>query len=267
MDRRRILQATGVAVATTLAGCLDDGSGTEPTPDGDEPTEEPTSTGSESAAYEVPIRDLWAAYDAENVSGMRAAYHPDSPETISEEDVNFGNEISLGGFEVVERSDDALTVEVNATVTEGGETARVVHSYELRRADGEWAIWRFSVGAAESTEPSGPTAPQVAFSFEYDGGATDGSDTAVLTITHTAGDTVDAANLYVRGDGIVAPSGAQPAVTAGGTTWASATGASSVTAGESVTVGVASDCEVRLVWQAADGDTSALLAQYDGPGT
>ena len=265
MYRRRVLQVTGVTVATALAGCLDDDSRTGPPTDGDEPTAEPTSTPSAPPAYEVPIRELWAAYDNENVSGMRAAYHPDSPEAISESEVNFGNDISLETFTVTDRREDALTVAVDATVTERGETQQVTHTYELRRDGGEWAIWRFTVGPADSTEESTPAAPQVAFSFEYDGGAADGSDTGVVTITHTGGDNVDAAALTVRGGGIVAPSGAQPAVTTSGTTWATATGVSSVTAGDSVTVGVASDCEISLVWEDPDDDMSATLAEYDGP--
>ncbi|MDS0283293.1 hypothetical protein [Haloarcula onubensis] len=277
MDRRQLLRVSGLAVVTGLAGCLDDGSTGEQT--GADPTTtaggtatgttDPTAT--ERAAYQVPIRNLWSAYENENVTGMRASYHSESPYTVSESEVRFGNEISATNFSVVDRTDGNLTVAVEATVTEGDQTQSVEHAYELRREDGHWAIWRFVVGSpaalddADSGGQGETDAPAAAFGFDYDGSATGNGDTGVLTITHSGGDAIDATTLSVRGDGIVDPADASAAVTASGTTWASATGEETVTAGTSVTVGVASDCDVRLVWEAPDGGMSVTLAQYDGP--
>lgn len=261
MDRREILRATGVTAVTALAGCLSEPAPGQTATATDEPAPEQTATATdEPAAYEAPIREFWTAYGEENASAMRDTYHPDSPQGFSEDAVEFGNEISLGGFTVTDRTDDALTVEVDATVTESEQTRSVTHTYELRRTEGAWAIWRFTTG----TEQSGTAAPAAAFEFEYDRSATDSPDTGVVAITHSGGDNIDAAALSVRGTGIVAPTGAQPDITAAGTSWASATGTSEVAAGISVTVGVASDFEVRVIWQAADEETSAVLAQYDG---
>lgn len=107
--------------------------------------------------------------------------------------------------------------------------------------------------------------PQISFAFEYDSTATSTADTGVLTITHQGGDNAAAARLFVRGDGIVLPADADPDVTVSGTDWSQATGTESVAAGDDVTVGVSSDCSIRVVWESADGDVSATLAEYDGP--
>jgi flagellin-like protein len=100
------------------------------------------------------------------------------------------------------------------------------------------------------------TAPQASFSFDYDAG----SD--VLTITHDGGDTISANELYVRGSGIQSSGSAQ--ITTSGDDW-TVSGVSEVSAGTSVTVGVSSSYDVRVVYEAAPGDSSATLGQDSGP--
>jgi hypothetical protein len=101
------------------------------------------------------------------------------------------------------------------------------------------------------------TAPQVAFESEYD----DAERT--LTITHTAGDHVAAAQVYVRGSG--APTGSWQAL--GGSASGEIDGGPAVVAGDSLTLAdVDPEYEVSVVWESADGSVAATLAQESGPG-
>ena len=117
--------------------------------------------------------------------------------------------------------------------------------------------------AYEESAGSPPTVPQVSFAFDYEspssaggdfGGAlVDGSDTGRVTVTHEAGDTIDAATLTLTdGNGNVTPD------------FASAAGLSEVVAGTSVSARIDTDDELRVVY--TSGDTSATLATYEAPG-
>jgi hypothetical protein len=87
-----------------------------------------------------------------------------------------------------------------------------------------------------------PRPPQVVFSFDY-------RSSGALTITHDGGDTVAADQLRIRGDGVSRRWGER----------------GTVSAGDSVTVQVPADAEVRVIWTAERGDTSATLAAWSGP--
>lgn len=97
--------------------------------------------------------------------------------------------------------------------------------------------------------------PQAVFDFEYD-------SAGELTVTHQGGDNVGASQLVIQGQGL-------------GTTgtWSDLGGSASgdldaqpaVVAGDSVTVAAEPDYEVRVIWQRADGSTSAVLASNRGP--
>lgn len=106
---------------------------------------------------------------------------------------------------------------------------------------------------------SAPRIPQAAFSFEYDQSA------GIVEITHTGGDTITAANLRVTGSGFADASGADMTGPGQwqGTTSSDSGGEPAVAAGDSVTVGVTADCDLRLVYQAEN--TAATLAAYQGP--
>jgi flagellin-like protein len=111
------------------------------------------------------------------------------------------------------------------------------------------------------------TTPQASFSFDYDRNA-GANDT--LTIAHNGGDTLDANEVNVT------VSGAENA-TRSSYNWAEAPldGSSSVSAGSTVTLdgdivsgGDTLDLRsatVRVVWQAAEGDSSAQLGTWSGP--
>lgn len=107
-------------------------------------------------------------------------------------------------------------------------------------------------------------APQAVFSFDYE--ETKG-DRGTLTITHEGGDNIKRSELYVRGEGFAAvptvdmTSGGQWAGTTNGTDG----GEPTVVAGDRVTLGVASDYDISVIWQSESGDTSATLAVNEGP--
>lgn len=105
---------------------------------------------------------------------------------------------------------------------------------------------------ADDDSRSGP--PQVAFAFDY---AATGDGDGELTVTHSSGEHVRAASLVLRGD--------FEGVASGGT-WLDYDGSASgdvdgdsaVVAGDSVTVPVPSEYEMRVIWET--GDDSAILA-------
>jgi flagellin-like protein len=93
------------------------------------------------------------------------------------------------------------------------------------------------------------TAPQASFSFDYDGDD--------LTVTHDGGDTVDPANLYIRGSSEYSND----------EDWNSIadTDVSDVKAGNSATLNVADGDTIRVIYQSSTGETSATLAEWSGP--
>lgn len=255
MQRRTLLHVAAAALPTALAGC----GGTSTAP-GTDTTE--TETETQSASVDTPIRELWSAYNDRNETGVVAAYHPDAPNPPEAGELEFQGTVTVDNTTVVSRSEDSATVRGNLTLSSDGNNQTQTQVYDVRRYEGEWVVWSFeAVGGGSEPE----RAPQVAFAFEYDEAVTDSTDTGVLTVIHEGGDTVDSGQLTVEGDGITAVDGAQPDVVAAGTDWASATGVEDVTAGTGLTVGVRSDCQLRLVWTADDGQSSATLATYDGP--
>lgn len=259
MQRRTLLHVAAAALPTALAGC----GGTSGAPETDTTTEPETETPTptQSAAVDTPIRELWSAYNDRNETGVVAAYHPDAPNPPEAGELDFQGTVTIDNTTVVSRSEDSATVRGNLTLSSDGSNRTQTQVYDIRRYEGEWVVWSFEGSGGSEPDP----APQVAFAFEYDAAATTSDDDAVLTVVHEGGDNVDAGQLTVEGDGITTVDGAQPDVVAAGTDWGSATGVEDVAAGTSLTVGVRSDCQLRLVWTADDGDRSATLAAYDGP--
>ena len=108
------------------------------------------------------------------------------------------------------------------------------------------------------------TSPQASFSFDWDGDA--GSD-GKLTVTHDGGETIQAQNLYLRGE-----TGSNGAASGNSIdeTWGSAAGiggTSEVQAGMTAELSqdIGSDGEVSLVWQSSAGDSSSTLKEWTGP--
>jgi len=182
-----------------------------------------------------------------------------------------GGSFTVNELSLVEQSSDSAIVQANVTFTNDSEDSEeVVYTYELRPNDGEWDIYYFVVGTelpTTSTETASDTdstdSPLVSLSGEYQESSTDGSATGILTITHDGGDTLDGANIQLRGDGIVTVDGATPDVTSTRTQWATATGTEEISAGDGITIGAETDYNIQIIWRS--GDQSAVLAQFTGP--
>ncbi|WP_308220119.1 type IV pilin N-terminal domain-containing protein [Halorientalis marina] len=133
-------------------------------------------------------------------------------------------------------------------------------------------IATFVLGLGEQVSS---TAPQASFTFEYNAGS---SDTGPLTITHDGGDSVKATELYVRGQNGGSGDSINDAwadylgtsntgltdtqVTASGSIGSE----SAVVAGDFVELtGVNSDAKFRMIYNPAQGESTATLSTWEGP--
>jgi len=115
-------------------------------------------------------------------------------------------------------------------------------------------------GEVEALTPDWPTEattdpPRVQWQATYEEAA------GHLTIEHRGGDTVASSDLYVRGSGFADTSGADQA--SPGPWQGETSDDGGVVAGNSVTVGVTSDYEIRLVYEFPDSDRSATLFETE----
>ena len=105
------------------------------------------------------------------------------------------------------------------------------------------------------------TAPQASFSFDWDGESGGNAD---LTVRHSGGDSIQANNLYIRGD--VGPNGGgtigRTFDSYGGNSFGST---SQVTAGARAEINVDSEAEIDIVWESTTGQDSATLGNWEGP--
>lgn len=264
MRRRTVLALAGAAGTAGLAGCLDDvlGSenGDEPEPeddpdDGDssddenqpEDDEEQTGDESEDDQDQSPEETVVAFYEAiadDDVERANELRHSDGIGPFEEEDLD--GEPTVEETELVESDDETATVE--ALVVPDGAEGSVVWLVTLEREDGRWRI--VAIGSPQEGDETELT-PQAAFETERENGS--------RQIIHTAGDHIEAANLYIRGDGIEETG-----------SWTDLGGGASgtvgdepaVTAGDSVTIGVSDDYSISVVWD--DGDTAVVLMEMAG---
>jgi hypothetical protein len=137
------------------------------------------------------------------------------------------------------RSEDVTPPETEVT-TDGSAVVLTITGDPQRLAE-EFGFGD-SGGAGDSRSREVPT---VSFSFDFEA---EGS----LTITHDGGDTVQADQLRIVGE-----DGSPDEL------WSASGG--EVTAGVSTTVQADSSDTVRVVWRAADGESSATLAKWVGP--
>ncbi|NLV12304.1 type IV pilin [Haloarcula argentinensis] len=108
----------------------------------------------------------------------------------------------------------------------------------------------------------GQSAPQAAFSFDYESGSPD-----TLTIEHRSGDSIRAGNLYITVSGASGASGVngQHDFTDLDSTLADG---SKITAGSQVTFSKTSDLSdatVTLNWKSPDSGKSIQLASWEAP--
>ena len=143
----------------------------------------------------------------------------------------------------VERSGSTVTATVERTVSE-------LETIAAEMGDPGPVM---SGGAGGGSQ--GRDAPTVSFAWDYD------ADAGTVTITHQSGDTIPAAELYVRGENLA--TAAEADMTESGP-WAGTSGdAGAVAAGDSVVVGVDPDYRISLVWQGES--QSAILEHAEGP--
>ncbi|MFC7077880.1 type IV pilin [Haloarcula halophila] len=124
-------------------------------------------------------------------------------------------------------------------------------------------IASFVLGLGDQTQSA---TPQASFSFDYDNSAGADDDDGLLSVTHDGGDTIQASELYIRGGPYDTSStfGPSNVITSNGD-WTTGAAPTEVSAGASVNVGVESDYEIRVVYESAEGDSSATLGQDSGP--
>lgn len=166
---------------------------------------------------------------------------------------------SSGGSERMQNlTERVVTVIENTTVSRDGRTVTVTTTSGVEAVGTVVGavVASFVLGLGNSRSQT----PTAAFSVAYD----DSAETA--TITHDGGDSIPGSELSIRGTGFQSVSGADmtgPGQWRG--TTSGGTDDTAVAAGDSVTIGVRSDYEVRVVWQSAEDSTSATLAAFEGP--
>jgi len=140
-------------------------------------------------------------------------------------------------------------------------------------------IATFVLGLGGNTQET----PQASFTFDYT--SYDDWEGGNLTITHDGGATITANELILRGQGFNStvdgslPFVAGDIVTESNTKWSDAAdnptttangdkgGESAVVSGDYMTAWVNNDYDLRLVYEASEGDNSATLAESTGPET
>ncbi|WP_302082184.1 ABC transporter substrate-binding protein [Salinibaculum rarum] len=242
--RRRTYLTASLAAAVGLAGCegvLDE---TDQTGQSDEQTPEDDGDPRLELAEEFVFAAL--AGDDDTATTL---LHPDSPLR----DIDFENQelddASIEESEVVDESGDTATVRLAVQFVVDGNERDNELGLELRRSNRVWTVWDTVQLADDGPE----YVPQVSFEITHN------SDDGTLTITHEAGDTVVASNLFVYGDGL-ARTGSWEEL--GGSASGQSGGEPAVTAGDRVTVGAASEYSVQVLWES--GQDSATLASESG---
>lgn len=161
----------------------------------------------------------------------------------------------------LDEMDDPDLQERARQLTEQTEVVREGTTVTVRNTDGGGELFGVGVAAVLASFVLGlgdsPTqaAPQVSFSFDYDSAGT-------LTITHQGGDHVRADSLIVRGE-LLDATGSWTDL--GGSASGDIGGEPAVVAGDRVTVGAESNSRVSIIWESSEGDTSAMLARFEGP--
>jgi flagellin-like protein len=113
-------------------------------------------------------------------------------------------------------------------------------------------IASFVLGLGDQNNP----APTTSFDFDYDSGPDE------VTITHEDGDRIATTEVYIRGGSSVSSN-----ISASPPTWdnIASPSYSEIRAGNSLSVGVATDYDVRVVWEDPDSDQTSTLDTDEGP--
>jgi flagellin-like protein len=121
-------------------------------------------------------------------------------------------------------------------------------------------IGTFVLGLGEQVQTTSPTAQ---FTFDYSQNASS-NDTHLLNVTHDGGDGVENSTVRIVNDGNQFTKGD---FSGGSNRWFNPSG-DTIQAGDSASLedgldGVNLDQNVRIVWQAEDGDRSSTLAEWE----
>ncbi len=131
MRRRKFIAAVGTAAGGATTGCIG------PFANGEEEEEENSP--------EATVRDFMDALNRGDREGVNALLHEDGElEPIPEEAGLEVQEREVEEVEVLEETDDTVTVEVTVTVRPRSpdESERTeVTEWELRRSNGDWRVW------------------------------------------------------------------------------------------------------------------------------
>jgi hypothetical protein len=154
---------------------------------------------------------------------------------------------------IVDGSDTAI-VEATVSFLDGTEEEANSETFALATEDGNWKIVEQNVDGNSGSD--GTVQPNASFSFDYV------ADEQTVTITHDAGNSIPAQELFVRGDRI--ESGYTGA-------WHEIEGSQygpeeQIGAGMGIDIAVkGSGFELEVIWESQETDNSATLATMDGP--
>ncbi|ELZ23480.1 hypothetical protein C475_14443 [Halosimplex carlsbadense 2-9-1] len=148
-------------------------------------------------------------------------------------------------------------------------------------------IASFVLGLGNQAQQGAPTAT-IGFDYEQTDADAGGNSYGYLTVSHDGGDTISNEELYIRGSGfhndwdnsddtsLPANSGSYTptedttgdAYLGSAGSWPAVAGSgddSAIVSGDRVYVGVQSNYDISVVWQAQEGDSSSTLNEQEGP--
>jgi hypothetical protein len=167
---------------------------------------------------------------------------------------------SVAAFATIETT---LTTAIESQDRSDSRTNTVAFTVAKNSA-GTWKLWDVSTPTNNGVDD---TIPAASFDFGYETESA-GSGDGVLTITHTAGDSIEAASLFVRGAGLNTV-GNEPSTDFSRRFDRIATGvdpSSSVRSGDRIQLQVMSDYEVQIVWEGPQSENATILAEDSGLG-
>lgn len=184
------------------------------------------------------VRAFFRSFETGAPAQINGFLHPDSPAdriTQQEADELAAVSVTVESVTVTERTERQAVVEVTFS-GESDPQIRRIERLELRVRDSAWNVYRI--------ETQSPRPPSAAFDVESEDGS--------VRITHSAGDSIPAAELFVRGEGL--------AETGSWRSLGGETDDGTVAAGLGVSVPAAdATVTVRIVWESRASDSSATL--------
>jgi len=238
---------------------------------------------SSSDSPESVVRNYLDAVEARDADAASNFVHQNSPaqdELITP--LSGGGEVSTDEYsitvdetEIVDRESEGTqggvqefaTVETTFTTSietdESSQSDTTTVQFRLaRNSAGTWKLW--SVSTSSTTVDD--SRPAVNFEFDYASGSSGPGD-GVLTITHTAGDSLEASTLFVRGDGVNTV-GNGPRIDFSrrfDRLSSDRSPNSTISAGTEVQLEATSNYEVSVVWESQQSGNAAILAEDSGP--